>query len=236
MILPDPEKTEETVVDPAEEARQLRAELAEAKARGKVFEDTLKALQPVRSEDTGPPTSYDYQTPPIEASVRQRIKQRLGWDDATVDSHWQIIGTFFSEIGRPVIGAVAELADRSDWTKARLTKADYAEIEKDVEDEYKKRLREGRPASRSDIYEAVRSRPEWRQKDMEKELAKREADSKARTAASKAAETEGATSGGVAPARPTQVTAKASDKDMTAEKFASMSLEDKEAWLEGKTF
>ena len=232
--MPDDLKPEGEAPDPAAEMAQLRAELAEAKSRGKVFEDTLKALQPVRSDDNQP-RSYDYQTPAIDPDVRTRIKNRLGWDDATVDSHWQIIGTFFSEIGRPIVGAVAELADRSDWTRARLTKKDYEEIEKDVEDEYKKRIREGRPASRSDLYEAVRSRPEWRQKDMEKELAKRESDSKARTAATKAAETEGATSGGVASARPTQLS-KTSDKDMTADKFATLSLEDKEAWLEGKTF
>lgn len=217
---------------PADDVAALKAELAELRSRTDVYEKTLKALQPPeRSNTPEPEQQYTYQPTPIPDVVVQRIKNRLGWDDQTVKNHWDIIGTYLTEIGQPIVQAIGTLADQTDYVKTRITKSDYADIEADVEAEYKARSRAGRPASRAELYEVIKARklPELVARETERKLA----EEKQRVAQTRAAETEGASSGGQA--KPGDNVMK-SGRELTAEEFGRLSLEDKEAYLDGKTF
>src|SRR5215469_4811963 len=226
------DETPEPTAD--EKFATLEKQLAEANARNQVYEQTLKALQPQQQAQTEQDMVYNYTPMNIDPTIRSRLKQRLGWSDQDIDTHWAIIGSYLSEMAQPMAQAVATLADQTDYTRTRVTYADYKDdLEKEVESEYQKRLRGGRPASRRDLYEMVKARPEFVQKQIEAKVAEREAEAKTRAAQASAAETEGAVSGGQA--KPHDTVMKPG-RELSTEEFSRLSLEDKEAYLEGKTF
>jgi hypothetical protein len=221
--------------DDAPDLDAMRKEIETLKTRTQVYEQTLKALQPAGGRESSPDQSpsYSYRPSALPSDARQRLKQALGqgWTDQDLDTHWSIIGSFLTELGQPLVNAIGTLADSQDYVRTRLTKSDYAEIEDDVEQEYKQRLRRGNPASRAELYEVVKARkmPELVERKVQAKLD----EEKTRSAQAKAAETEGAVSGGQA--KPGDNPFK-SGRDLSVDEFGKLSLEDKEKYLEGKTF
>jgi len=214
----------------------LEKQLAEQTARTQVYEQTLKALQPKESASAQEPDAPIYYTPMmLDPAIRQRLKQTLGnWSDQDLDTHWQIIGAYLREMGQPIAQAVAHLADQTDYTRTRVTYQDYRDdLEKEVEKEFKQRMRAGRPASREELYRMVKARPEFTQKEIDAKVTERIEAEKTRAAQVASAETEGAVSGGQA--KPHDTVFK-SGRELSAEEFGRLSLEDKEQYLEGKTF
>jgi hypothetical protein len=233
-----PEKPKEGATPtPDERVAALEARLAESAAENAAMLKTLKALKgaeapPQRRDEAAAGASYTYNPGPVDPAVRARLAQALGWETKDVDEHWKIIAAFLGEMASPLINAVGILADRTDYVQTRLKLSDYAEIEDECEGEMQSRLRAGRPASRQEIYQIVKAR---KMPELIERAAQDKVDAAAARAASAAsAATEGTTHAGEA--TPGAGPAHRPDQTLTPDQFAALSLEDKERYLDGKTF
>lgn len=204
---PDPApEPEPQAPEPEESIEDLRAQLIEERAARTAYQETLNALSqaPASAPTSQPTPGYVPTAPPSASDLVRHIAQVTGTDEAQIAPWVPVLDAYFQSRAQPLITTIA---DRLDSHEVRLTKKDYSEIEKEVEQEFVSHFRAGTPKSRADLYEMVKARklPEL----LAEKAAKSAAERKSRATATAASETETA---GVQKAGPSPLKSRAPQK------------------------
>lgn len=212
-----------------------KAKLDDALERIKHYETTIAALQ--KAADAGQLTQQQANRAgasaldQLDTVVENVSRQFAGSDKGEVRNWINFLNVAMGELSRPMVNALAGLADRLDLLDARTDITDYKDFSDEIEKERERSAQSGKYLNRREAHALVRSRhiPELLEKERSKVLAEQNNDS----ARSQASSTGGSDVGSTQKAGPSPTKRPA---EYSKEEFSKLPLEEQEKLLESVNF
>jgi hypothetical protein len=200
-------------------------------AKFKELEDRYANLEASLRALAQPMTQQQRRANPQAADLQDRVSiiaARLNAEPDQVRQWDPFLSTYFEEISRPYITALANMADKLEQIEARSEIPDYGRFAGDIKTERETRIQRGEYLAPREAYHLVRSRrlPEI----LEEERTKAVAESRSADHVSQQATDAEATTAKAGPS-PVKTTT-----PLSKEAFDKLSIEDKEKALENIGF